>query len=74
MQYLYYQTGRSFTSTGDQLDAQIDEGFADVDDSEELLEGTGLAMLNINLTSLVIIVIQYYCSKVLLYYIRQEHL
>ena len=40
--------------------------------SEELLEGTGLAMLNINLTSLVIIVIQYYCSKVLLYYIRQE--
>ena len=72
VQYLYYQTGRSFTSTGDQLDAQIDEGFADVDDSEELLEGTGLAMLNINLTSLVIIIIQYYCSKVLLYYIRQE--
>ena len=31
VRYLYHQTGRSFTSTGDQLDVQIDEGFADVD-------------------------------------------
>lgn len=36
MRYLYNQTGRSFTATGtDQLDAQIDEGFGDVDDLEE---------------------------------------
>ena len=34
MQYLYHQTGRSFTSTGDQLDVQIDEGFTDVDDMD----------------------------------------
>ena len=36
MRYLYNQTGRSFiATTGDQLDAQIDEGFGDVDDLEE---------------------------------------
>jgi hypothetical protein len=29
--YLHHQTGRSFTTTGDQLDVQIDEGFADMD-------------------------------------------
>ena len=33
--YLYHQTGRSFTTTGDQLDVQIDEGFADVDDMDQ---------------------------------------
>ena len=35
VQYLYHQTGRSFTSTGDQLDVQIDEGFADVDNMDQ---------------------------------------
>ena len=35
VRYLYHQTGRSFTSTGDQLDAQIDKGFADVDDVDQ---------------------------------------
>ena len=33
--YLYHQTGRSFTTTGDQLDVQIDEGFADFDDMDQ---------------------------------------
>ena len=36
MRYLYNRTGRSFiTTTGDQLDAQIDKGFGDIDDLEE---------------------------------------
>ena len=36
VRYLYNQTGKSFTATGpDQLDAQIDEGFGDVDELEE---------------------------------------
>ena len=36
MQYLYNQTGRSFTATdADQLDTQIDEGFGDVNELEE---------------------------------------
>ena len=33
MEYLYHQTGLLFTTTdNDQLDAQIDEGFGDVDE------------------------------------------
>ena len=36
MRYLYNKTERSFTATGpDQLDAQINEGFGDVDELEE---------------------------------------
>lgn len=36
VQYLYNQTGRSLNTTdGDVLDAEIDEGFGDVDDIDE---------------------------------------
>ena len=34
-QYLYHQSGRSFTTTGDKLNVQIDEGFADVEDIDQ---------------------------------------
>ena len=35
VQYLYHQSGRSFTTTGDKLNVQIDEGFADVEDIDQ---------------------------------------
>ena len=39
MEYLYHQTGLLFTTTdNDQLDAQIDEGFGDVDELVQPIE------------------------------------
>ena len=35
VQYLYQQSGRSLTTTQEQLNVQIDEGFADVDDMDK---------------------------------------
>ena len=35
VQYLYHQSGRSFTTTGDELNVQTDEGFTDVEDIDQ---------------------------------------
>ena len=35
MQYLYQQSGRSHTTTPEQLNTQINEGFADVDEMDQ---------------------------------------
>ena len=42
MQYLYQQSGRSLTTTPEQLNTQINEGFADVDEMDQPAVSTPL--------------------------------